>query len=358
MTTPPTSLSRAVTLLDAGQPAKALPLLRTHLAGHPSDPEGLAFFAQASLDVGDIDGATRSARASLALSPENEHVLRILALALAYAGNHADAVKAAEEARRLHPDEWRTHLVRSQVDIHGRKATRDGEAALEALMRLAPDLADTHVAAAMYVRLKSGGLIVEADRRLALVHARRALQLDPQDQSAQVTLAVVELSNRYRPARGARLMLNAISNDPANPANRAYLFVSVYELVKLIPWQLLLLSLLSGMALLPSGEGEESAARAYIFLSALVAAGAVLILFVYLFHPVLLLRSRAIRLLRAVPRVSFVLTAWLTAIALCFIVFLILPFIPPTVAAFAVPAATCLLVVTGVAAGIVRLAVG
>ena len=80
-------LARGTAFINAGQARLGLALVQSHLASNPDDPEAYAQLAQAYVNLDEYAAARDAAVRSLALRPDQEHPLRLLAYALAQLGD-------------------------------------------------------------------------------------------------------------------------------------------------------------------------------------------------------------------------------------------------------------------------------
>ncbi len=89
----PDPVSRAFAMLQSGQLAQAVPILKSYLASHPNDFDVLYNLGMALSDLGDLDEAKGYLLKALALSPRSANVL--VALGVAYQrGNQPEAARS------------------------------------------------------------------------------------------------------------------------------------------------------------------------------------------------------------------------------------------------------------------------
>ncbi len=300
-------LFKAIALLDAGQPKPALRLLHTHVASHPDDVEAHTRLAQAHLDLKEPAEARDAALRALALSPEREHPLRLLALASARLGDRSTAVRAAEDAQRIAPNSWLAHHVRVSVDVTANRFSHAGREAITPLLRLAPDLADSHAIAAGHIL--SAGILSASERELARKYVTTALEIDPQHTYAQYLLGNLEMRSPGRVSKGLRPTLDSVEGDPTDPANRAIVLAIVNASVRWLAW-------LFTLELLVDLFAYRSPAYPGIKIGGAITALACTTIYVALVKRNL--GGRALTLLRAMPRVSriFVVKAGLLVCSL------------------------------------------
>jgi len=350
---------QAVAYLDIGQPRLAVPLLASYLASHPDDSQALSYLAQAFSELGEASQARDASLQSLKINPTNNHALRLLAFAYADLGKIKDARIAAEEAQRVAPDYWLTHLTRARIDLTPGGGTKGSQAAVKKLLELAPDVAESHVVAADHILIAEGPVVYEEERAQARQHLERALAIDPQNAQAVASLSRLELGTRWRGAEGARVALRALAMDPTNPANRSLLYTTLTASIKWIPRAvvvLLIFDLLVG-GILEDGK-EPGSLSGFAAVAVVGAVLAVAFTVTVLARLVASVKPRTMTLVRAIPRVSAVLVIRLTVIVACIILLVAAPFIPFAIAVEVLSWAIVVLLVSGVIAWLegVRLA--
>ncbi len=162
--------------LDAGDAARARPLL-AHAAAHlPRDPRAQFRLATAAYAQGDFDAAARGFEAAVGLQPDWMMAWNNLAAAHGRRRDYPAAIAAARNARALAPDQAAGHyalaaLLSNRFDA---ASLREGLQAAGDALRLDPGMADAHRIAALLLRK-----LDEPER--AEVHALRALALAPDD---------------------------------------------------------------------------------------------------------------------------------------------------------------------------------
>lgn len=178
-------IQRADLLDDLGRHAEAADELRDALRLEPANPEALATLAMVQLGAGWFGRALESARAALAVAPDQLLAGVVLGHALAELGRKADALTAVERMRAVEPGSWLRQVQFAAVV----RRVRNGRQALEAAWRavqLAPEEPACHLVLAA----------VAADLGLSDVARRsraEALRLDPR--------ATGSGSRRYRGLR-------------------------------------------------------------------------------------------------------------------------------------------------------------
>ncbi len=349
MSTEPSELDQAIALVDIGRPQQGLLLLQEFVSRNPVNARAVTHVARAHWELGESMKAAQAASRALSIEPASEFALRLLALSCADLGDASTAIGASEEAQRIEPFNWTTHLVRAQVDISLNTASVAGRAASAEAIRLAPDVASTHLVAAYYVAVVDG-LRTGASRKEAREHIARVLAIDPQNSRAQALLASVNMVGGRGTANAANMMLDALASDPANPANRARLFLTITSSVRTLTIVfVLLLSLVLGVGRTLRTARPAQFVEIYPIMANVAAIVAVVAAIAVLTRMAWVLRGRALSLLRNVPRVSAVLTIRLISIAIAFIAILLLPFVPFTAGVVIGGAAWFLLLVTRVA---------
>ncbi|MEI7056911.1 hypothetical protein WBG06_13910 [Nocardioides sp. CCNWLW239] len=171
--------------------AQASSLIEARLAEQPNDVALLGLLAQCMLGLGDYRAALRAGNRMILHDPEEEFGYRICALALDRLGAHDDAIRAAGEAVRLDPGNWRTHNTYAPVACDLPKSFEDAAhysydalRAAHETVRLAPNEPDAHF---------TMGLVSQHryDRRTARKAYRAALALDPEHAEARNNLTTL-----------------------------------------------------------------------------------------------------------------------------------------------------------------------
>ena len=312
------ALSAADALLEVGQPERAIPLLQSHISGHPNDVLAHTLLARAYYGVDDYTSARDSAREALTRAPEHENALRLLALALASLGERYPAIQAAEQAQRIAPDNWATHHVRMSVDIIVGKYSQVGRNSTVPLLRLAPDLATSYVIAANHI-LNLSTILSKQEREHAREYLTRALAIDPQHNVAQYLLGNLEVRSIGRSTKSLRPTLDSLAGDPTHRANRRILLTVLTASVRLLAWAYTVLCVWFGFATAEPGFGNPSTVAV---IAAIVAA---LLTLAYFWHLSWHLGRQVLTIGRAIPRVSVLFTLRLGVMGCSFIVLLALP---------------------------------
>ena len=120
-------------------------------------------------------------------------------------GNHAEALRAASESRRLAPSYWQTHVCVAQAALAAAQPALAATAAAEA-RRLAPNEPDVHF-------LSGKVALARGDLESARGHQERALALDPAHSGAMNELGRIRL-RRHDTAGAIRHFINAARTTP------------------------------------------------------------------------------------------------------------------------------------------------
>lgn len=173
------ALVRGTALLQSGDPAAALPLLRDAMQGLPADARAAFRYGTAAFLVGDPAQAVEGFGAAVQREPAWVEAWNNLAAAQARSGDYAAAIEAARTALRLAPDRGASYqalaaLLSNQFD---RASLEEGLQLALRLLQADPRAADTHRTASILLR-KLG------DLPRAETHARQALALAPDDVDA------------------------------------------------------------------------------------------------------------------------------------------------------------------------------
>ncbi|MCK4342521.1 MAG: tetratricopeptide repeat protein [Phycisphaerae bacterium] len=140
-------------LSHEGAPAEQrLAALRDAVAENPTDPARRLALGQALLESGRYAAALEQIERAAELEPDNAETLRQLGVALALAGENKQAIEVFRRLLTLNPDDWQ---------VHANLTT----------------------------------LLSEQDSAAALLHARRAYELQPNDLRSRVNLAEAYVLN-------------------------------------------------------------------------------------------------------------------------------------------------------------------
>lgn len=208
-------VTRAAMLVDAGRHTEALTLLAPAIAAVP-DHAGLhALAAMAHLGIENHgQQALGHAEQTIRLAPHDEHGHRLRALALLRLDRAREARLSAAQAVRLEPDNWLTHYVMGVSTLGDEYSHHIAVRAAEEALRLAPDEPDAHVLTAQ-TRLWNGRRADKVYRETADFHLRKALEIDPQHAQAHAMLAQSSLAGG-RPTDALKGYLGTLRLDPQN----------------------------------------------------------------------------------------------------------------------------------------------
>lgn len=209
-------LQQAQRYLDVGRPSEALRVLSRHLASHPDDVEGLCLAALAYDSLEDHRQTLELAHRAASLAPDNEWPWRLIAAANIELRKFSAARKAALNAQRLAPGEWRTHVQLAQVALSASniapvalsasKITRESQEAAAEAVRLAPEEPDAHFVL--------GNVLFAAHKLKDAEEAfRRALSLNAQHAGARHSLSLVML-RRGKTGEAAAGFIDVLATDP------------------------------------------------------------------------------------------------------------------------------------------------
>jgi tetratricopeptide (TPR) repeat protein len=202
---PDADLKRAQQLFDLGRAAQARKVAASVLAARPNSPGALRLLARCHTALGERREAVRIARAAVAADPGSSYGYRILSTALRQIKSHRAAEAAATEAVRLAPQQWQAYATLAQ-SLYRRSPSR-ALAAAEQARRLAPENPETHYLCGAALRaLRYRG----EEARAAYL---RALEIDPQHLPSLNGLALLD-QGRWRLASASRGLRSALGADP------------------------------------------------------------------------------------------------------------------------------------------------
>lgn len=339
----PRGFDHAVALLEAGQPAKAMPHLHAHLASNPEDAHAHARLAQGLIELGNYLSAKDAAERSISLDPRNEFPYRLLALACGHVGYRLEAVQAAETAQAVAPNQWETHFVRAQVDILAGTWSHGGRAALGPLLALAPDLASTHTAVAAHL-LATETLPQPRDMAVARSHLATALRIAPQDNYALYLLGNLESRSFGRTTKSLIPALDMLAIDPMWSINRGSTLAAANSNLRLLAWVYTVLLVVVSLALYASELMDYGVTTLVTAAIALVGTVA------YVVHLARVLGRRALQLVRVLLRISNVFVLRLVILVISLLALLTNPVVPPDLTEWTSFFLPPLLILTGVAA--------
>jgi tetratricopeptide (TPR) repeat protein len=162
-------LARAATMLDLGRYDEASTLLARLVSAEPGSGRAWCLFARAHLGADRFAEAVEAANRAAAIEPTEEWPHRLASNALMHLGNHAEALRAAAESRRL---------AAGQPAIAATAATE--------ARKLAPNEPDVHF-------LSGKVALARGDLDGARGHQERALALDPTHSGAMNELGRIRL---------------------------------------------------------------------------------------------------------------------------------------------------------------------
>lgn len=177
-------LARAEALLDAGRAYQAVEILSRGLATDPGDVAMLRVLARAQLEV-DPEQALRTAQALVARDPHSSDGHYFAALAHDLLGNRKQAVASARAAMAIEPDDPHVLMVFAVARSRRPRGRRECMSAAKRAIELAPDDSAGYFAAGA-VELHKGHW------RRSAKWFKRALEKDPHDQSSRLNLAIAQ----------------------------------------------------------------------------------------------------------------------------------------------------------------------
>lgn len=211
---------------QAGEQGRAAWHARRAHRDVPVDSTVMFLWGWTIRDGGDIETATAIAEAGLALDPEDERVLVLLAMLRADDGRYAEAIELARRGIAANPDHLRGHSVLGQsLSALGREDEAEVEMQLHRrllllnsakLLRRDPPLSESERAAALAHYHQLVGRLDLAREELA-----RSFELEPDNAAAHVITARIAVAEGDEV--GAKEILEAVlQKTPGDPrATRA-----------------------------------------------------------------------------------------------------------------------------------------
>jgi tetratricopeptide (TPR) repeat protein len=209
-------LQRAGALCELQRFPEAITLLRTLISSEPQVADAWSLLSLAELAAKRPDAAVHAAEQAIALTPDAEWPHRLAAFALQACGRDEESARHAREAVRLDPQSWQTYATLAKVLAHGKTSLDEASSAAGLAVALAPEEAQTHIAAGVAAAAaKRGG---DAERSF-----RHALSIDPESRVAHNELAVLSMGKRRSPAglaAAASGFAGAVRVDPRASVSR------------------------------------------------------------------------------------------------------------------------------------------
>src|SRR6202012_1575988 len=199
-------LARASAMLDVRRFDEASALLARVVSAEPESSRAWCLMARAHLGAERYTEAVSAANRRGSLDPADEWPHRLASNALVHLGNFPDALQAADEACRLAPGYWQTHVCVAQAALAGQRPGGASRA-----RALAPNEPDVHFLSGK-VSLARGQLVEARE------HQEQALALDPAHSGAMNELGRIRL-RRHDTAGAIRHFISAAR---ATPEERIY----------------------------------------------------------------------------------------------------------------------------------------
>lgn len=309
------ALEQARTLIDLQRTGQARELLQRVVAQDPHDAAALCLLAQACLADQDGPAALEAATSAVALAPDEEWPLRLAALAMARCRRRDEAQVYAELAVEVDPTNWRTHLVRAQIDLIANAVSGATVGAAGTAVRLAPQESQCH-------RVLGNAQLALNHRSEAEVALREALRLAPDDAAARNDLARAHLLGRNL-GRAAGGFADAAALDPTDSVAAGNLDVVGARALRVVH------AILWVVTLLVSNErGSASGpSRTALLVGWLVAAVALAGFGAHLWWGT---RPRTVALAGIVARSDRMLVLWFAFLALEFVLLGLSTVVPST----------------------------
>jgi Flp pilus assembly protein TadD len=196
----------AESLVALGRYAEAASMLSTQLAADPDNAVLVALLARCQIGTGDYPAALATANRYVAMQPEDEWGHRLASVALDRMGNSEEALLAAQQAVRLAPLEWRTHVQLAMAAVDARGRLVEARDAAARAVTLAPNEPGAHFAV---------GVVAQARHEDDIARAayERTLALNPQHAQAHNNLTV--LDGGMHLGRKARGFAESLRHAPA-----------------------------------------------------------------------------------------------------------------------------------------------
>ncbi|MFE2289963.1 tetratricopeptide repeat protein [Streptomyces sp. NPDC059452] len=251
MTTQHPLTEQAEALHALGRDDDAKELLARRLAEDTEDGAAWVQLARCHLALREFDEVIRTTGEALRIAPEDYDALIVRAYGLRRTGRRDEALAAAQEAVRLRPESWATHITLAEAVSAWQERWPESFAIAEHAVRLAPEEPDVYRGLWKYSLLAGR----HDAQRFAVAEA---LRLDPDS-----TWARQELAAQQAAAPGIRLPAKAaayadgLAAEPDSALLRAKLDLTVFRMLRGTRWLAVLSLCIAGafIDLFPT-EGE------------------------------------------------------------------------------------------------------
>jgi tetratricopeptide (TPR) repeat protein len=221
----PVEAARA--LLEIGRDAEAARILRDVVRTDPHDAIALGLLAEAVRDA-DPSESDAAAKAALAIEPDNAWVVTIAAWSADAVRNTDETIRLIRTAQALDPTSVYVHRSAAQLLAVHRETRSEALAAATRAIELAPNDADTWVAA--------GNASIGSERLdEARTYYEYALRLDPTNLVAQRNLAEVH-DARGSMMHAMELLNTLVAVNPTDHASRARIDEVAKRLLQEMVW--------------------------------------------------------------------------------------------------------------------------
>ena len=200
-------VAHASVLVDLKRYDEAASLLADILTAEPADGQAWCLLAAAHLGAGRYRAAVTAASRAITLAPADDWPYQLASTAHRHLGNVSAAVATASKACELAPHEWRAYVCLARAQLATEVDFIAAERAAASALRLAPFEPDAHFTA---------GQVSYAQERwkAARAHQERVLSLDPTHSGALNELGRIRLHRGDHP-RAARHFIQAVRSEPA-----------------------------------------------------------------------------------------------------------------------------------------------
>jgi tetratricopeptide (TPR) repeat protein len=202
------AVKKAEALIDIGRPREAVTILTKFLLGNSQNFHATCLLARCFYELNENGEALKYAEKAIQIEPENEWAHRLRSIALGELGKNKESLKSAREAARLAPDEPNALENLANALLQNGKP-EEAKLIAEKSLEIAPDSESAHFTAGnVFLNLRY--------YHLAEKHFLEALRINPASANARNNLGIVALRRDGKPENAAEHFAQAVKLEPTN----------------------------------------------------------------------------------------------------------------------------------------------